>query len=99
MILEKGLMFFTLAVACLWVILDDLFGDKRLSKVLENLTPDLKTPVETFIEGSATMEEKMQDQKDAKKWIDEQNVSDSYKDKSKKIIDKFYLDNGVIQES
>lgn len=38
--MEKGLLFFTLSLLCLWVILDEFFGDKKLlSGIALKLTP------------------------------------------------------------
>lgn len=37
--MEKGLLFFTLSLLCLWVILDEFFGDKRLSNIALQFTP------------------------------------------------------------
>lgn len=39
--MDKGLLFFTLAAACFWLIFDDLTGKKRLSNIALMLTPDL----------------------------------------------------------
>jgi hypothetical protein len=44
--MEKGLLFFTLAVICLWLLLDDFFGDKRVSKLAMSVTPDVRTPID-----------------------------------------------------
>ncbi|PED82318.1 hypothetical protein CON65_12605 [Bacillus pseudomycoides] len=40
--MDKGLTFLTLALALLWLVFDDLFGEKKfLSKVATALTPNL----------------------------------------------------------
>jgi hypothetical protein len=38
--MEKGLLFFTLSMFCLWVILDEFFGTKRISAIAEKMTPN-----------------------------------------------------------
>lgn len=40
--MEKGLLFLTLAMLCLWVILDDFFGDRKLSNVAKQLAGSVK---------------------------------------------------------
>jgi hypothetical protein len=37
---DKGLLFFTLALVCFWLVFDDLVGKKRLSNIAQMLTPD-----------------------------------------------------------
>lgn len=48
--MEKGLLYFTISVALLWVILDEFFGSKKLSGIADNLTPDIKSPTEAVKE-------------------------------------------------
>lgn len=38
---DKGLVFFTLAAACFYLIYDDLWGKRRVSSLAAMLTPDL----------------------------------------------------------
>jgi hypothetical protein len=41
--MEKGLLFLTLFMLCLWVILDDFFGTKKLTLISLSLTPNIGT--------------------------------------------------------
>ena len=38
--MDKGLFFMTMALACVWIILDDFFGKKYISTLVSNLIPD-----------------------------------------------------------
>ncbi|WP_434785680.1 hypothetical protein [Bacillus velezensis] len=42
--MEKGLLFFTLAIAAAWIILDDFYGNKHLTNIAKTMTPDVNTP-------------------------------------------------------
>lgn len=38
--MDKGLFFMTLSLACVWLILDDFFGNNRISKLVSSLIPN-----------------------------------------------------------
>lgn len=92
--MEKGLLFLTLSVGCLWLVLDEFFGNKRLSSVVSNLTPDFKNPVETFIQGSATPMEKDKIRQDTLNNIEKGKSSDSAKKAMKDAVNRFYESTG-----
>lgn len=92
--MEKGLLFFTLSMLCLWVILDDFFGSKKLSGIAQNLTPNIKSPgeaVSEFVEGTATKKEMKSKENDIKKSIDKnKNMNPKAKDALKDSVNHFY---------
>lgn len=101
--MEKGVLFFTLSVACLWLILDDLFGTKKVSGLAQQLTPNINMPVDFFkdkvkdvVEGTATPEEKEKQVKEAKEKVDksESIKTDDAKKAIKDLIDDFYEKSG-----
>lgn len=47
--MEKGVLFFTLALVCFWLILDDFYGNNRLTKIAERITPDVRTPFDDTV--------------------------------------------------
>ncbi|MGE7954920.1 hypothetical protein [Lysinibacillus xylanilyticus] len=99
--MEKGVLFFTLSVACLWLILDDLFGTKKVSGLAQSLTPDFSTPIDKFMNGSLTKEEKEQGVKDAKDKVDKSKAikTDDAKKAVKDLIDHEYLKSGGMVTS
>ncbi|MCY8915039.1 hypothetical protein [Bacillus atrophaeus] len=59
--MEKGLLFFTLSLVAIWIILDDFYGGKHLSKMAKNMTPDINTPVDSLIETTGDVWDKAVD--------------------------------------
>lgn len=57
--MEKGLLMFTLAMGCFWLILDDFYGGKRLTKLVIKITPDVKSPLEKVEESVSTYKDKV----------------------------------------
>lgn len=43
--MEKGLLFLTLSILCLWLVLDEFFGERRLTAMVLKLTPDSDTTI------------------------------------------------------
>lgn len=98
--MEKGLLFLTLSVGCLWVILDEFFGDKRLTNIVNNMTPDFENPIKEAVHdvmyGKQTPAEKIEARDAAKEKVDKEfKSSDSAKADIKKAIDKFYEMQGM----
>lgn len=97
--MEKGVLFFTLSVACLWLILDDLFGSKKVSGLAQQLTPSFNSPldfakekVKEVVEGTATPEEREKQVKEAKEKVDKSDAikTDEAKKAVKDLIDDTY---------
>ena len=89
--MEKGLLFMTLSVLCLWILLDEFFGTKKLSKVAESLTPDVGLVLGGGIPLDTSQEEKDEAAKDIKDKIDKnKDLKDKIKDDLKKGVDHFY---------
>ena len=93
-------MFLTLSVACLWLILDEFFGDKRVSGVVMNLTPDFENPIKQAISnalnGDKTLSEKVEAKENAKDYVDKNmKSSDSVKSEIKNAIDQYWLERGI----
>lgn len=87
--MEKGLLFFTLSILCLWLLLDEFFGNRRISKVALTLTPELKIP---FFEPMTT--------DDMRESIEESdNITDSGKDTMNKIIDELEMKDFFDREA
>lgn len=98
--MEKGLLFLTLAVGCLWLILDEFFGDKRLSNIVNNVTPDFENPLKEAVHnamyGKQTLEEKVEAKEALKDKVDKEFKStDKAKSEIKKSIDMFWEMQGV----
>lgn len=95
---EKGLLFLTLSVACLWVLLDEFYGTKKISKIAKNFVPEIPNPIEAikenvddFVNGTKTDTDKKQDKDKIKNEIDKKpGVSDKGKDALKDAVDQFY---------
>lgn len=94
--MEKGLLFFTISAACLWLLLDEFFGTKRLSNVAQNFVPNIKSPgeaVSEFVEGTATKEEMQSKEKEVTDSVDKnKNLPEKAKKAIKDAIKKFYDD-------
>lgn len=48
--MEKGLLMLTLAIGCVWLILDDFFGTKRLTSLVLSVTPNVTSPLDNVKE-------------------------------------------------
>jgi len=83
--MEKGLLFLTLSMLCLWAVLDELFGDKRISGIARQLTPTSE-PMVWLDEKKATD----QNVKIKEKIDKDDKLSDKEKDHLKKLTDKFF---------
>lgn len=61
--MDKGLVFFTLAAACFWLIFDDIAGKGRISSLAAMLTPDIPGVGEVIkdkiVDGSKDISEKI----------------------------------------
>ena len=42
---DKSLFFITLALICIWVILDNFYGDKKLNRFIVSIFPSLEKGV------------------------------------------------------
>ena len=86
--MEKGLLFFTLSVLCLWVILDEFFGNGMLSSGIKKVTPD----VSLFSSNKYTEEETKEKVEEWKTKVDNNDgiKTDGAKQSIKNIIDHFY---------
>ncbi|HDR7311503.1 TPA: hypothetical protein QCX08_004011 [Bacillus cytotoxicus] len=94
--MDRGLTFFTLALLLIWLVFDDLFGEKKyLSKLAGAMTPNLSLPdpardmVDKAVED--TKENAKKDVKDIKK-----DTKDAVKD-TKKSFDDF-INGGFEKE-
>jgi hypothetical protein len=88
--MEKGLLFFTLSVACLWLVLDEFYGGRKLSSIAAALSQG-QTSMKWIDNGQAN-----KSKEDAKKKIeDDPKLSKEEKDFLKKNIDHFYKDSQV----
>ena len=92
--MEKGLLMLSLSILCLWLLLDEFFGTKKLSNVAAKFTPNIPTVPEKINEalnGDPKVKEK--NREDAKKAIDKQpntEINKAAKDKLKEMVDHFY---------
>lgn len=43
--MDKGLFFFILSLTALWLVLDEFFGQQRISQIALKLTPNVETPL------------------------------------------------------
>ncbi|MBV2241160.1 hypothetical protein [Bacillus inaquosorum] len=86
--MEKGLLFFTLALTAIWIILDDFYGGKHLSKMAQKMTPDIGSPLDVVSDGVESAKEAVQDagkktvkkaKKTGKKVIEKATGYDKYK--------------------
>lgn len=83
--MDRGLTFFTLALLLIWLVFDDLFGEKKfLSKLAQAMTPNLpslgdmgQAVVDTATE---SVKETTKDTRDAQKKADDK-VNDGLFDK------------------
>ncbi|AGT13374.1 putative DNA delivery protein [Bacillus phage Wip1] len=94
--MDRGLTFFTLALLLIWLVFDDLFGEKKyLSKLAGAMTPNLSLPdpardaVDKVVED--TKENAKKDVTDIKK-----DTKDAVKD-TKKSFDDF-INGGFEKE-
>lgn len=44
--MEKGILFLTITAGCLWIILDEFFGTKKVSGIVQQMTPNASLPFE-----------------------------------------------------
>lgn len=93
--MDRGLTFFTLALLLIWLVFDDLFGEKKfLSKLAKAMTPNLSfpDPVRDMVDKTIddTKENVKKDVSDTKK-----DTSNAIKD-TKKSFDDFI--NGGFQK-
>jgi hypothetical protein len=89
--MEKGLLFLTLAMLCLWLILDEFFGNSKLSALAQRMTPDVPNIWEAV--GVPPLEDVTQADKnrnEAKEKVDKSEINGEAKKQMKKMIDKFY---------
>ncbi|MEC1692620.1 hypothetical protein P9E05_14145 [Bacillus mojavensis] len=83
--MEKGLLFFTLALTAIWIILDDFYGGRHLTKMAQKMTPDIGSPLDVVTDGVESAKEAVQDAgkktvKKGKKVIEKATGYDKYKD-------------------
>lgn len=90
--MDRGLTFFTLALLLIWLVFDDLFGEKKfLSKLAQAMTPNLpslgdmgQAVVDTATE---SVKETTKDTRDAQKKADDK-IKDSLFDPPIKVDEK-----------
>lgn len=83
--MEKGLLFLTLSIGCLWLLLDEFFGGRKLSSIANSLTPQ-GTPITWKNDAQA-----QKDKENIKKKIDQDpKLNQQEKDFLKKNTDHFY---------
>lgn len=75
--MEKGLLMLTLSIGCVWLLLDDFYGSKRLTSLVLSITPDVKSPMEK-------VEEKVEGYKEK---VDKN--TDDYLNKEGTLFDRF----------
>lgn len=100
--MEKGLLFFTLAVGAFWLILDEFYGAKRISNIASQLTPTSTNPIKDFMGWKeATPEEKEKTYKQTLDKIDKNKgiKTDKAKDAVKDMVTDFYLKSGGMVQS
>ncbi|MEK5046149.1 cytoplasmic protein [Bacillus sp. FSL L8-0637] len=83
--MDRGLTFFTLALLLIWLVFDDLFGEKKyLSKLAQAMTPNLPTlgdMGQAVVDGATnSVKETAKDTRDAQKKADD-IVNDTVFDK------------------
>lgn len=103
--MEKGILFLTIAAGCLWIILDEFFGTKKISGVAQQMTPTINNPVADAIDGvtegvkdfvswdvgTKTRDETKKDASNLLKEVDKNTKLDSkVKDVLKDSISDFY---------
>lgn len=98
--MEKGVLFLTLTAACLWIILDEFFGTKKVSNVAQQLTPNAPNPFEKTKEAVkdfmtwevGTLEDKEERRKEINKQIEANDgiKTDKAKKALKDAVDAFY---------
>jgi len=102
--MEKGLLFLTISVGCLWIILDEFFGTQKISGLSQKLTPDINTPIDKAIDSvkdtvdnftkweTKTDGEKEKKRQEINKNIDSnKNIKDDKaKNALKDAVNKFY---------
>lgn len=100
--MEKGILFLTITAACLWILLDEFFGTKKISGVAQNMTPKMETPLDKVTEGvkdfftfdmklDSKPKEKIEQRNNVNKKIDDNpNMDSKLKQELKKSVDKFY---------
>jgi hypothetical protein len=86
--MERGLLFFTLSLLCLWAILDEFYGGKKLSDIAFFLTPASKKRLADVWKDD---DQANRSKEEAKEKIDKSDdMTDDAKDKLKDAIDKFW---------
>lgn len=103
--MEKGLLFLTLAVGCGWLVLDEFFGNKRISNIAKNFTPTAPSITEAIKETVVGTEEQQKkkalDQEKLKNAVDKnKNIkTDKAKKAVKDAIDEFYNNTPQMEEA
>lgn len=83
--MDRGLTFFTLALLLIWLVFDDLFGEKKyLSKLAQAMTPNLPSigdMGQAVVDGATnSVKETAKDTRDAQKEADK-TINDAMFDK------------------
>lgn len=86
--MEKGLLFLTLAMLCLWLILDEFFGTNKISALAQRMTPDIPDIWDAPPLIDVTQADK--NRNEAKENVDKSELNSEAKKQMKKMIDKFY---------
>jgi hypothetical protein len=60
--MDKGLFFFILSITALWLVLDEFFGQQRISQIALKLTPNVDTPLSS-VQSAIEEKKKEVDQK------------------------------------
>lgn len=99
--MEKGILFLTIAAGCLWILLDEFFGTKKISGVASQMTPTINNPLSNAIDGvkdfvswdvgTKSETEKNKDASQILKNIEENpNLNNKVKDTLKESVNDFY---------
>lgn len=111
--MEKGLLFFTLAAAAFWLILDEFYGTKKVSGIANQLTPQTNNPISDALNNVGesikdftkwevkTPDEKEKSYKKAIEDIDKNDniKTDSAKKAMKDLVTDFYMKSGGMVSS
>ena len=86
--MDKGLFFMTLSLVCVWLILDDFFGQNYITRLVSHLIPDDLGSVSWINKSQAAT-----DKANSKKKVqDDPKLNQKEKDYLNKNIDHFYGD-------
>lgn len=99
--MEKGILFLTIAAGCLWIILDEFFGTKKISGISQKMTPTINNPIADAAEGvkdfftwdvgTKSVKEKNKDASNLLKEVDKnEKLNPKVKEEIKKGINQFY---------